>query len=79
MMTQIGEMLMTKSKFTKMIEDCVVNSRLSYMDAIIHLCEINKMELEDVKKFIAEPVKEKLEAEAMELNFLPKGSQLPLE
>ncbi len=79
MMTQLGEMLMTKSKFTKMIEDCVVNSRLSYMDAIIHLCELNKMELEDVKKFISEPVKEKLEAEAMELNFLPKGSQLPLE
>jgi len=78
-MTQLGEMLMTKSKFTKMIEDCVVNSRLSYMDAIIHLCELNKMELEDVKKFISEPVKEKLEAEAMELNFLPKGSQLPLE
>ena len=78
MMTQLGEMMMTKSKFTAMIKDTVERGNMSYMDAVIHLCEINKLELEDVKKFISEPIKEKLEAEAMELNFLPKGSQLPM-
>lgn len=78
MMTQLGEMMMTKSKFTRMIEDTVINHRSTYMDAIIHLCEVNKMELEDVKKFISEPIKAKIEAEAMDLNFLPKGNQLPL-
>jgi len=78
MMSQLGEMLMTKSKFTKMIEDTVILHRSSYMDAVIHLCEKNKVELEDVKKFIAEPIREKIEAEAMDLNFLPKGNKLPM-
>ena len=78
MMSQLGEMLMTKSKFTKMIEDTVIHHRSSYMDAVIHLCEKNKVELEDVKKFIAEPIREKIEAEAMDLNFLPKGNKLPM-
>lgn len=78
MMSQLGEMLMTKSKFTKMIEDTVQAHRSSYMDAVIYLCEKNKVELEDVKKFIAEPIREKIEAEAMDLNFLPKGNKLPM-
>lgn len=77
-MTQLGEMLMTKAKFTRMIEDTVISHKISYMDAVIHLCEINTLDLEDVKKFIAEPIKEKLEAEAMDLNFLPKGNKLPI-
>ena len=65
MMTQLGEMMMTKSKFTAMIKDTVERGNMSYMDAVIHLCEVNKLELEDVKKFISEPIKEKLAAEGI--------------
>ena len=73
-----GEMMLTKARFTKMIEDTVVMKRLSYMDAIIDLCEKNSLEVEDVKKYISDPIKEKLEAEAMKLNFLPRSSTLPI-
>lgn len=73
-----GEMMLTKARFTKMIEDTVIMKRLSYMDAIIDLCEKNSLEVEDVKKYISDPIKEKLEAEAMKLNFLPRSSTLPI-
>lgn len=73
-----GELMLTKVKFTKMVEDTVISKRLSYMDSIIYLCEKNNLEIEDVKKFVSDPIKSKLEAEAMKLNFLPRGGTLPI-
>ena len=54
----------------------VRTTELSYMDAIIHLCEENQMELEDVKKFLSVSIVENLESEAMQLNFLEKQNTL---
>jgi hypothetical protein len=73
-----NEMMLTKARFTAMIEDTVKNKQISYMEAIILLCEQNKLELEDMKKYVSDPIKEKLEAEAVSLNFLPRGNQLPI-
>lgn len=67
---------MTKKRFTKLVETTVFDTKLSYMDAIIHICEKNMIEPEDVKKFLSAPIVEKLEAEAMSLNFLPRGNTL---
>jgi|TARA_B110000908_G_scaffold165206_1_gene214287 hypothetical protein len=70
---------LTKARFAKLIEGVVSKKRLTYMDAVIHLCEENEVELEEVRKFISPVIKNKLEAEAMNLNFLPRGNQLPIE
>ena len=72
----IEENFLTKSKFTKLIEATVIETKLSYMDTILYLCEKNDIEPEDVKKFISPIIKDKLEAEAMQLNFLPKQNTL---
>ena len=73
------EQFLTKAKFTKLVESVVKNHRSSYMDAVIHVCEDVDLELEDVRKFISPTVKDKLEAEAMRLNFLPRGNTLPVD
>lgn len=70
---------MNKKKFTKMVEDCVRTKSMSYMDTVVYLCEQNNLEIEDVKKYIALSVKEKIELEAMNLNFLDKGETLPID
>ena len=70
---------LSKKKVTKMIETVVKQKSLSYMDAVVYLCDENNIELEDVKKFISLNIKERIEAEAMNLNFLPKGNTLPLD
>jgi len=75
---QIGELMLTKQKFTRMIENTVHETKLTYIDAIVYICDKNKMEVEDVKKYISDPIKEKIEAEARRLNFLPRGNELPL-
>ena len=46
------------------------------MEAILHVCEKNDIEPEDVKKFISPIIRDKIEAEAMRLNFLPKTNSL---
>ena len=73
---KIEEQFLTKSKFTKLIEKTVADLKLPYMDAIIKVCETNDIELEDIRKFISPVIKDKLEAEAMDLNFLPKKNSI---
>ena len=68
----IEQQFLTKSKFTKLVESTVSELKIPYMEAILHLCEKNDIEPEDVKKFISPIIKDKVEAEAMNLNFLPK-------
>lgn len=68
---------LTKKRFSKMIESTVRSKRMSYMDAVVYLCKDNNIELEDVKKFLSTTIKERIELEAMNLNFLPKGNTLP--
>lgn len=67
------------SKFAQEIENIVqLNSDMNYIDAIIHFCEKNNIDLESVPKLISKPLKEKLKYEAMELNFLKKTSRAKL-
>ena len=71
---------LTKAKFTKLVENAVKERRLSYMDAILDVCDnIADIEVENVNKYIAPSIKEKVEAEAQRLNFLPRGNTLPVD
>lgn len=67
---------LTKKKFSRYVEEMVVTTKLSYMDTIIHICEKDNIELEDVKKFLTPSILAHLEAEARSLNFLPKMNTL---
>jgi len=72
----IEEKFLNKSKFTEIVEETVIEKQLSYMDAVLYICDMNSIDLEDVKKFISPIIKGKIEAEAMALNFLPKQNTL---
>jgi hypothetical protein len=60
------------------IESFVQNKRCSYMDAIVLYCEENEMEVESAAKLLNTRIKEKLEVEFMELNYIPKVNTLPV-
>ena len=67
------------SRFAQEIENLVqYNSDMNYIDAIIHFCEMNSIDIESVPKLISKPLKEKIKYEAMELNFLKKTSRARL-
>ena len=67
------------TKFAQEIETLVqINVEMNYIDAIIHFCEKNSIDLESVPKLISKPLKEKIKCEATELNFLKKTSRAKL-
>ena len=67
------------SRFAQEIESLVVNNDdMSYIDAIIHFCDLNKIDVESVPKLISKPLKDKIKCEAMELNFLKRSSRAKL-
>lgn len=70
---------MSKTKFSQIIEDQVKEKNLSYIDAVIEACKVINMDPGDVKKFISPSIKEKIEVEATDLNYLPKKNQLIFE
>ena len=72
--------ILNVSKFSKIIEEVVIDKRIPYMDAIVWYCERNEMEVEVAAKLLNSIIKAKIEAEAIDLNFLstPKGSKLPI-
>jgi len=67
------------SRFAQEIEKLVqTNGDMNYIDAVIHFCEQNNIDVESVPKLISKPLKEKIKYEAMELNFLKKTSRAKL-
>ena len=51
---------------------------MSYIDAVVWYCDENDIETETVNKFISKTLKEKIESEARDLNYLPKVGKLPV-
>ena len=51
----------SSAKFVQEIEQIVkYNSDMKYIDAIVHFCEQNSIDIESVPKLISKPLKEKL-------------------
>lgn len=70
--------ILNTQKFSLIIEEFVKEKRCSYMDAVVLYCEENEMEIESAAKLLNTKIKEKLEIEYSELNFLPKVNTLPI-
>jgi hypothetical protein len=70
---------LTKAKFATMVEQTVTKKQMSYMDAVVHLCEENDIDPLDVKKFISVIIKDKIAGEAVTLNLLAGGNQLSFD
>ena len=68
----------TSSEFYIKIQKLVEQTKLSYMDAVLHYCDLNGMEPETAAQLINGKLKAQIREEAEELNFLPKTAKLPL-
>ena len=62
------------TKIIKLVED----TKLSYMDAVMHYCDLNNMEPETAAQLVNTKLKAQIREEAEVLNFLPKTAKLPI-
>lgn len=72
--------MLTPQKFYDDIETLVVELKTDYMDAIVHYCDKNNIEIETVASIIKSNSKFKaiIQNEGEDLNLLPKTAKLPL-
>jgi len=72
--------LMNTQTFSAEIENIVRRGKnVTYMDAVVHYCEVNDIEIETGAKLVNTIIKKKIEAEASELNCLKeKSAKLPV-
>ena len=65
--------------FADEIESLVkVNKDMNYIDAIVHFCDKNGVDVENVPKLISKPLKEKIKCDAQELNFMKRTTRAKL-
>ena len=61
-----------------MIENLVKDKNITHMEAVLWYCEQEGIEPDSVGYLISKGLKQKIEANARALNFLPKQAQLPV-
>jgi folate-dependent tRNA-U54 methylase TrmFO/GidA len=74
----IASKFLTPQKFAMEIEKIVANDELNYIDAILHYCETNSLEVESITKLISKPLKERLKWDATRLNYMKRTSRAKL-
>jgi len=72
------EKFLSQSKFSSDVEKLVKIGNLTYIEAIVHYCEENNIDVTSVSKLVSKPLKERLKCEAIELNFLKRNSRAKL-
>ena len=67
------------SRFAESIESLVLeNKDMNYIDAIVHFCDKNSIDVESVPTLISKPLKEKIKYDAQQLKFMKKTSRAKL-
>ena len=69
---------LTPTKFSTLIEEMVQEKYLTYMDACLAYCKDKNVEPESLGRLVNKSLKQKIQVEAENLNFLPKSSTLPV-
>jgi hypothetical protein len=75
---QFEDKILTKKKFAKLVEEKVIATKMNYIDAVISVCDDRELDPRDVGKLISPIIKDKIEAEAIALNMIKGGNQLPI-
>lgn len=68
----------SKEDFSKRIENYVKQTNSSYIDAVVHYFEEYSFDFSLAPKLLTQPLLEKIEGEAKELNYIRKNkNKLP--
>lgn len=66
----------TANEFSLFIEQTALDKKVTYLETVLSFCDTYKIDPEDVASKINKSLKEKLEQDFRDLNFLPKKAQL---
>lgn len=70
--------ILTKKRFSKLVEERVEKRKMAYMDAVLEICEEREIDPSEIGKLVSPIIKDKIEAEAVNLRMMKGGNQLPI-
>lgn len=68
----------SSNEFSLYIEEVVYTNKIGYMEAIIKYCNDIDIDVESISKLVNQSLKDKIQIEAEENNYLRKRAKLPL-
>ena len=72
------EMFKTANEFSLYIEELARDKKVTYMDAVLDYCADNYLEPSDISRLINQSLKDKIEMEFRQLNYLPSQGTLDI-
>jgi hypothetical protein len=80
MSIDLEQKIMTRKRFSTAVEQLVAKGNMSYIDAAAYIIEKRGMDYTNLKKLLTDPLKDKMEAEAIRLNLIrgKKCNKLPI-
>jgi len=69
--------MINPEQISTQIEQAVSTRNISYMDAVLELCEEHSVDVSMVAKYLSRPIVENIEKEARDVNLLPRKKSLP--
>lgn len=79
MIDDLENIILDKKKFVEIVKDLVSKNDMTHIEAIVHISEVRDVDPEELAKFVSGSIKEKIEAEAMELNLIQRRNALPFD
>ena len=74
----MGTRLNNSILFSENIEKLVQSTRMTYIDAVLHYCEENKLEPESAGKMINGKLLQNIQEEAENLHLIASTAKLPI-
>ena len=70
--------MQTTKTFSLKIEQIALEKKITHMEAVLWYCSENEIDPSTVARLISKGLKEKIEVNAADLNYLPKKAKLPI-
>lgn len=70
--------ILNKRQFSEMVENLAKTKRMSYMDAVLHICQERMIDPLDVGPLISAPLKSRIEKEAIADKLITGHNTLPI-
>ena len=64
--------------FSLEVEKLALEKKITHMEAVLEYCKENQLEPDSVGRLISKSLKDKIEANARDLNYFPKRAKLPI-
>ena len=74
----MGTRLNNSILFSENIEKLVQSTKMTYIDAVLHYCDENKLEPESAGKMIGGKLLQNIQEEAEDLHLITSSAKLPI-